>query len=229
MKQSTRQRQKPKGYKQISLSTKAPTDGVILNEVKQEASRIKSLFQKTILDDFINSIEDKNVDEGLYLEFFDAIKGKQQNYIDELIRSINIAETKYNLVKVAVSYFELNDLLGRDWRKDVEVIRAIGKHVRIGAKDSLQTVLTRAARYITDIEEKRAELALLDKSGEKGVIADSEYFTFMIVQISKYMKFHINRKQTYVAEFAEMIIELRKENERIEQQIKKDAITRPHR
>lgn len=143
----------------------------------------------------------------IYEEFFNAIKDKQGRYINKLIDDINLLQTKYALAQLAIKYMELTN------ERDAEVMSVLSSYLAIRPTDGLKIILTRSRKLLSDIDLKRKELERISPKAD-GSKVDRKYFTRLIVQVQKHFKIIIIKKEVTVAEFAEMIIDLRNEIEK---------------
>lgn len=200
----TRTREKTDAGNATQAQMQQPTDSTLIYT-----------YQNCPLDIFMVSLDNGNPDLEIYEQFFDTIKDKEQEYIQKLVKEINLSEFKYNLITVGVRYFECAAILKRE--RDEEVLAILSRMIIINKNDSLKIIVARSKRFLEQIDTKRKELeALAPGSNKGGKKADSEYFNFLIVQISKYMKFFVDKRVVTVAQFAQMILDLRKECEAME-------------
>lgn len=163
------------------------------------------------LSTFIDQIEDKTVDVDIYNEFFESIKDKQQRYISKLIEKINLAQSKYDLIVTATTYFQAALQLGRT-ELDPEVISVIKQHVNVRDTDTIATILSRAQKFLTDLELLRHELNRISPPTEDGVKVDRSFFTHLIIAVVKHMRCgFIDKRLVTVGEFAGMINDMREE------------------
>lgn len=213
------QKLKQKNYKRSTSSTRtSKASGNTLKEPKQTESHTKSSSHNILLDDFIKQIKNNTVDADVYDEFFDILKSKEQSYVDGLIKEINLSETKYNLILLAVKYFECIEILNRDWREDTEVLAVVSKSIYIAKADTLDIVLTRARRFVADIDEKKKELEDITGVNKLTITPDDQYFANLITQVSRYMKFFVDRYAITVGQFGSFISDLKEYNELFKKQ-----------
>ena len=164
---------------------------------------------------FIEQIQDGTVDELIYLQFLDGIKDKEQSYIQKLAKEVNGLEVVYSTVQLAIRYYEQIN--------DPEVFAVI-IHFVPGAQttDSLEMIGTRSRKMLLDLDLKRKELKEITNT-DKRSIPDYAFFTQLTLQVSKHLKFQIDKSKTTVAEFAAMIHDLRQTNDHIERELKKHS------
>ena len=174
--------------------------------------QLQQLFHNTALNDFINSVCDGSVHPQLWLLFCDKIKDKQGAYLQKLIHKINILSARYELAQAAVKYFEvLEQIAGME--PDADVIKILQSFIAISPTDNLQKILDRAAGLLMQLDILKKEYETL-KPVDNGEQPEYEFFTQIIVSVQRHAKFQINKQQTSVAEFAQMIVDLRNEIER---------------
>ena len=174
--------------------------------------QLQQQFHNTALNDFINSVCDNTVHPQLWLLFCDKIKDKQAAYLQKLIHKINILSARYELSKAAVKYFEvLDEIAGME--PDEEVMTVLKSFLAITPTDNLQKILDRAAGLLMQLDILKKEYDTL-KPVDDGEQPGYEFFTQIIVSVQKHIKFQINKKETTVAEFAQMIVDLRNEIDR---------------
>lgn len=194
-----------------TLSTRTPDNGIGLNEKPPQESPIAWSFHTLPLSVFFRQIDDGTVDEDIYNEFFDAIKDREGRYIKKLIKEINLLQVKFSLCQAGIVYMELTD------ERDEDIMKVLAKYLAIRPVDTLKIILTRSRKLLSDIDFKQKELTRISPKGD-GTKVDRKYFSHLIVQVQKHLKITIIKKETVVGEFAEMIIDLRDEIEKQEQQ-----------
>ena len=174
--------------------------------------QLQQQFHNTALNDFINAVCDNTVHPQLWLLFCDKIKDKQAAYLQKLIHKINILSARYELAQAAVKYFEvLEQIAGME--PDADVIKVLQSFIAISPTDNLQKILDRSAGLLMQLDILKKEYETL-KPVDDGEQPGYEFFTQIIVSVQKHVKFQINKKDTTVAEFAQMIVDLRNEIER---------------
>jgi len=183
----------------------------------QPASPIQWSYHSLPLNLFIDQVEDGTVQPDIYNTFFESIKDKQQKYITKLIQKINLAQSKYDLIKTAVTYFQAAKQLGVV-EFDAEVLNVLKQHINIRDTDSADTILSRAAKFLTDLELLKHELNKISPPTEDGVKVDRSFFTHLIIAVSKHMKAFIDKRLVSVGEFAEMINDMRAEQDAVRSQ-----------
>lgn len=204
------------GINANTLFTKNLESGSVLSESMPSGYHTKWCFHTLPLSVFIDQIENGTVDEDIYNEFFDTIKDKEARYIKKLVESINLLQTKFNLAQVSIKYFEILQLIEGE-KPDQDVMKILCSYLAIRPTDGLQIILTRSKRILSDIDLKKTELKKITPplSGKK---ADRKYFSHLIIQVTKHLKAPVNKKETTVGEFAEMVIDLRDTREQEQKQ-----------
>jgi hypothetical protein len=215
-----RLRKKLKNWRSNLLSIWRRANGNTLPVNLQQASHIQQLYHSILLSDFINQVEAGTYNVEVYNRFFEDIRDKQGRYIAKLVKEITILETKYNIIALSVTYFSaLKQLGGSELDKDIFAI--VSQHINIRPTDSIEVILSRSTKFITDLEIKKQELERIKPT--EGVKVDRSYFTHLVIAVSKHMKCFIDKKQITVAEFAEMINDLRLEVEEVEKMNKRQT------
>ena len=203
----------------------------ILKQQQQQASTLSNTYHSihdTTLDKFIACICDhnysvlnlpgeKNSDailraawDNIYSEYIDCVKDTEQIYISKLSKDINVLTTKLNLIALVVERLSIKhdaDIVA-ELRKVISVPGDFNPANRDAYKKDLERVVSLSKTLYMQREEKRAEMSRLMPMEGTGKI-DHSHFDALIVQISKYMKFQINRRQIFVGEFVAMMIDLR--------------------
>lgn len=154
---------------------------------------------------FIEQVCNKTIDPIILEQFFESIKDKQSKYIKKLEKEINILEIKFNCIQTSVMYLE-------KFPGDIEVLSVIRTFILVNTNDSLGIMLTRAKSFIVDAKTKRMELDRI-QSGQNSREPDHKYFNQLLVSVGQHMGFQVNKKETTVSEFAEMINNLIETNE----------------
>jgi hypothetical protein len=208
-----------KRHKNNTLSTSPVSNGNTASAQMPSGSHTQWSYHNLPLSVFIDQIESGKVSTEIYEQFFEAIKDKQQKYIAKLVQKINILESKYTLIMCAITYFECCKRMGIS-EFDADIMEIIKQHINIKDNDTVDVILSRAQKFITDLELLRHELEKISPKGGEGIKADRSYFTHLIIAVSKHMKSFIDKRVVTVAEFAEMINDLRSENEEVSKQIK---------
>jgi hypothetical protein len=188
-------------------------NGNIAQENMPTAYPTKWSFHNLPLSLFIDQIEYNTVDADIYAQFFDAIKDKEQAYLMKLIKEINLLESKFNLVYLSVEYFKTMKLIA-GMEPEQEVMDLLSQHITIRSTDTIDMILSRAKRFITDLGIKRQEL---DKIMPKntGQAPDRNYFNHWLNTISKYYQCYVDEKIITVGRFAGMIVNFLNEMENI--------------
>lgn len=200
----------------MSSTTKAENGNTASGNLLTESPTQWS-YHSLLLNDFIDQIESETVNDEHYHKFFDSIKDKQGKYIQKLEKEITLLESKYNIVMLAVTYFSaLKELGSKEF--DPEVMTVISQHMNIRPTDSIEIILGRAGKFITDLDVKRNELKKMTPT--EGVKVDRSYFTHLIITVAKHMKYFIDKRLVTVPEFAAMINDMQTENEVMEKQAK---------
>jgi len=185
------------------LSTKRQVDGNIAEEVLQPEYHIVWSYHTMPLSIFFKQVIDDTVDKQIYLKFFNEIKDKQGQRVKKLTDDINLLQTKFQLAQLCVRYFELTD------ERDAEIMKVLSSFLAIRADDNLKVILTRSRGLLAEIDTKEKELKLITPKKSTGKIDYGKYFSHLINEVQKHVKYQIIKSETTVSEFAEMIIDLR--------------------
>lgn len=164
-------------------------------------------FHSLPLNLFIEQIESGEVDKGIFDNFFYTIRDKQQSYIKKLTNEINILESKYNCILFGIKTMEIGG-------RDDEMIKIIQTWIPISKDETFKMMYSRSKSLIQQADLKRTELERIVPKGE-GVKADRDFFDFMIVEVSKQLKFQLDQFKTTVSIFARYINDMREQNERL--------------
>lgn len=156
--------------------------------------------------------------EEIYDEYVFYLKDKTQEYFESLTRTHNILLTKIQAVDLVIYRLsiqhsdeivkELKKLLpglsGKFNAQDVE-----------GYRKDLKKAQQDAKILIAQADQKKQELEKLieQRNGEK---IDRTQFDKMLIQISKHMKYHINKYTVTVSEFINMILDINETMELLE-------------
>jgi hypothetical protein len=143
--------------------------------------------------------------EKIYNEYLSLTKNKEQLYIYSLQKDILLLEFKLVQINSCIAYLVTE--------KDEEVLRELRKVLYLYGKfdpsdpegyvRDLQAVASNAQRFVIERDEKIKELdGLLKDAPEK---ANEGTFEDLIIRISKYMGFRVDRTIVTVSEFASMI------------------------
>lgn len=207
-----------KGHSNNTLSTNRRKVGDTALDQKPAASLIPRSSHNLPLNDFIDQIEAGTVDQDIYNEFFESIKDKQQKYISKLIQKINLAQSKYDLIMTATVYFKVAIQLGVT-NLDKDVIAVLKQHINVRDNDSVDVILSRAQKFLTDLELLKHELNKISPPTEEGAKVDRSFFTHLIIAVVKHMKCgFLDKRLVMVAEFSCMINDMREEQAAIRSQ-----------
>ena len=184
-----------------------------LNPQSQTGSHLPWSYHTLPLNLFIEQVDNGTVDQLIYDEFLHAIKDKEQSYIQRLVKEINILEVKYMAAQVAIQYYDkIND------PKIFEVI--VQMVVSAQKTDTLELIYTRSKKMLTDLDLKKADLEAVLSKNESGKV-DRKYFSHLTLHVSKHLGYQVDKRNTTVAEFADMIVDMRETSELMQNEIKK--------
>lgn len=212
-------------------------NGFLLNTKKQKKEVFQSgilyhnitelplyIFIKCICDNDLSGLGTGNVEEvwnNMYAEYLDLIKDKDQTYKMKLIKEIEVLSLKLSKIQLIVTILseqlklkhagiEVVDekLLLEKLKKEISIT---GKFDMNDAKEymnSLNMIINRAKRWIVEIENKKSELEKLKPKDGEGVV-DRAHFDGLLIKLSKYMQFHVDKLKITVSEFINMIVDMR--------------------
>ncbi len=152
----------------------------------------------------------------IYDQYVIAVNDKEQQYILRLTKEINCLEFDYKLIGLCVTRLEIehsDEVLGILKKLVPSNIKFNPADIEQYKKD-LSLIISKSKRMIVEIENKRGELGRL--APEKGERITRSEFDKMVVRASKYMQNRIDKKLTTVSEFVQIIDEMRKEADSIE-------------
>ncbi len=211
------------------LSTGHRKDGIIAQD--QELKRKESLSGKYLhlnecpLQIFIENICGVPYLKHwptIYKEYIDALEDKDYCYIVKLEIEIEQLHLKVNkiqaIIKVLKGYLELKKY-GEDWKTDVDEMRIILRKELsfLGTFDlndydgyikELELCANLAKSFLSKIKAKEAEKELLlpKDSSEK---IEPKQFDKVIVKLSKYMGYQIDKRRIMTSEFVDIYVEMR--------------------
>ena len=155
--------------------------------------------------------------ESIYEQYVDALKDKDQMYILKLTKKINALEFDIKLIQLCIKRLSVEF--------SADVLAALKKVIPVPGKfnpddaeqyaKDLSIAVTRSKSLILEIENKKGELSRVTpkKASEK---MDRTAFDALIIRISKYMQFKVDKKKTTVSEFVQMIVDMREVAEAME-------------
>jgi hypothetical protein len=188
------------------------------------------------LDNFIRCICDKELSaliisgrpsqeqllrswEVIFTQFLDGMKDDKGLRKLRLTKEINRLGFDYKIIELSLTYLDV--------AYDPEIAATLSRHIRVDKLDpedrptyerALKVVHNRAQRLKLELDEKRAEMAVLDKlSTGKSVTITRHYFDQLIGQVARYMHFYINRRKTTTGEFVSFYSLMKEESEAIKQ------------
>lgn len=156
---------------------------------------------------------------GIHEAFMDGMRDKEGLYKIRLLGKINHLEFTYRHIHLCVQYLSI--------AHDQEIITLLQRVVSVGMfnpedmksyMNDLQVVLNRAQGLLAVIEEKKAELAIIQKQETPGEKPTRKQFDQLITQVSIFAKFHIDKRVITVSEFIEYYTSRRESFEALEEQ-----------
>lgn len=143
---------------------------------------------------------DKTIPAEIYEEFLHNIQGTEQGYAQKLLSQIGLLSLKYEVVQTYVRVLTFRD--------EPEIRKFISGIIRINKNDSCEVILNRSKRLLQEIENKRAEYAMVANVAG-GKEPDRKYFNHLIIEVSKYVKFQVDKYKMLLAEFVEILEDMR--------------------
>ncbi len=160
--------------------------------------------------DYVTEDDIKKAWNNIRNEYISVLKDKQQIYLYELSKEVNLLEFKIQQINLCVKYLSIEP--------NTEVLNELKKLVPVSGSfnpsdaqqyiKDLQLVINQSKRLIIQLDEKRKELEELMPK-QSGVAISKEYFDKLIVQVSKYMHFQVVKQTTTVTQFANMISDMK--------------------
>lgn len=157
--------------------------------------------------------------DAIQSDFNEAMKDKEGAYKIKLLSQINKLQFDYELIHLCINFLQV--------AYDKEVVDILRKHTLImtdfNPEDqeqyfhNLQILINRSQKLLLDIDNKKAELAVLDKEDNQKI--EPKQFDRLVAQVSIYAKFHINKKEVTLSEFLEYYSSMRTHY----QELQKDA------
>lgn len=152
----------------------------------------------------------------IYDKYVSIIGDSQFNHIIQLQKEIQLLDFKIDWINLCVSALKIE--------KSDEVITSLKKAMPVFGKfdikngeeylKDLQRVVNNGKRFVIELKEKEIELKnLLSKDSDE---INKDYFDKLIVTVSQFMKFHIDKNKTSVSEFANMIADMKRHNKALE-------------
>lgn len=155
--------------------------------------------------------------EVVFTLFLDGMKDDKGLRKLRLTKEINRLGFDFKVIELCLKYLEV--------AYDLEVVTILSKHIRVDKLDpadkpaydqALKVVRNRSQRLKLELDEKKAEMTVLDKiSTGRSVTITRHYFDQLIGQVARYMHFYINRRKTTTGEFVSFYSLMKEESEAI--------------
>lgn len=155
--------------------------------------------------------------EPIYEAFLDGMKDSDGLYKIRLIGKINHLQFNYEHIQLCVKFLQM--------AYHPDIVAILQSYMRVGEFNvedmesyyrDLQVVLTRAQKIQQQIQEKRAELSVIQKSNSPEEKTTRKQFDQLIASVSIYAKFHIDKRIITVSEFIEYYTSRRENYEALE-------------
>jgi hypothetical protein len=150
----------------------------------------------------------------IYEQYSDSVQDSDQKYAIKLSRDVNLLATKLNLINVIVERLELqhNPEILLELKKLLNLPGKFDPEDTLQYRKDLKMAVSLSKQFFIKLKSKEAELQNLLPVAQIGGV-DRAHFDNLIIQLSKYLKFQINRRQMVTSEFVGMITEMRKDFE----------------
>lgn len=153
--------------------------------------------------------------KAILVEWEDKMQDDAYVEIQDIVKDINLYKTQYNAVRTIVMTLQL--LPVKVWIEHLqpELERQLGQPypLEVNNRDTLDAQLEGAmgiaTRYLTEALAMEAQLPKDSKSDHAKKISH-DYFDEVIVNLSKYNKYKISKRETTVSEFALMVQDMRR-------------------
>lgn len=149
--------------------------------------------------------------------FMEKMQDDDQKYIQKLAMDYNILQSKCNAIDVLIE--ALRWMYRKEWADDLTKWYGMQVNLKPDNKEgnlrTLSLVEARKNRWLADGVSLQNEMTkLAPNSG--GTELTREYFDMLIVAISRFNKYHVNKKETTGSEFIIMIQDMRAAAKQIE-------------
>jgi hypothetical protein len=150
-------------------------------------------------------------------QFMEKMRDDDQVYVQKLAMDYNILQSKCNTISALIK--SLRFMYRKEWAD--ELIKWYGMPVNLDPKDDegftrqLSVIEARKNKWLGDGLSLKNEMEKLIPDASVGEIT-REYFDTIIVSISRFNKYHVNKKETTVSEFIIMIQDMRSAAKQIE-------------
>lgn len=156
----------------------------------------------------------------IYEQYIDCIQDTEQKHLIKLSREINILTTKLNLINLIIERLNVkhSDEILHALRQLINVPGKFDANDREQYAKDLKVAISLSKMLYVQLQEKEHELGKImpTKAGK----IERSHFDALIINVSKYMKFQINRREITVGEFIAMMIDMRNSVNRMQRELK---------
>jgi hypothetical protein len=155
----------------------------------------------------------------IYDEYLTILKDREQTYVMQLSRDVELLEFKLNIINFCIKYLDIKNSMNEE--TDNEVLEVLKQFIPIFYDlndidredyiNKLQVFINYSKRFIVELENKSIELEKLIPRNKKKI--EREYFDRLITQVSRYVKYQVSKYTISVSEFANLLADLRTYNE----------------
>ena len=147
----------------------------------------------------------------IYEQYAECVQDSEQKYMTRLTKEINLLGTKLNLVNLILDRLST--------KHSPEVLSELKKILNVpgkfdpndGAqyKKDLGLAVSLSKQLFVKMKEKEAELQRLMPTAQEAGRINRSHFDSLLIQLSKHLKFQVNRRQVFVSEFIAMMADMR--------------------
>jgi hypothetical protein len=148
--------------------------------------------------------------EKILLEYIDLTGDEDYSYFIKLTFQVSTLQTKITAIEKALNYLVKNP------SQEIEDgLRGLGYTLpslddEIAYFKALERVKNKTKGMYIDLQRRIFDLENVRKS-QKNTKISEQYFTSSLIEVSKYMKYHVNPREITVAEYAEVIKRMQNE------------------
>lgn len=158
----------------------------------------------------------------IYEEFLDGMADKEGVHKIRLHSKIVKCKFDYELIQLCI------ECLSKAYVRSIaEKLKTLVRCGELNPEDmnsyfnDLRVAKTRSNKLLQQIEEKQAELKVLESRESTGEKVSKKHFDSLIASVSIYTKFHIDKKNVSVSEFVEYYSSMRDQSEAIQKEMNK--------
>ena len=132
------------------------------------------------------------------------------NYFVKLTFQVSTLQTKITAIEKALNYLVVHDSAEIEAGLGALGYKLPSKEDETAYFEALQKVKKRVNVLYVDLQRRIFDLENARKS-QKNTKISEQYFTSSLIEVSKYMKYHVNPREITVAEYAEVIKRMQNE------------------